>query len=96
MVNEKKDSPKQNKQTKLTKEYTGIVVSDKMQKTVVVKVDRAYFHPVVKKVVRRSKSYKVHDEDEKAHTGDVVRITEGRPQSKDKYMYLAEIIKTAQ
>jgi len=93
MVNEKEDMKQKES---LTKEYTGTVVSDKMQKTVVVKVDRAYFHPVVKKVVRASKSYKVHDEDEKAHIGDIVRIIEGRPKSKDKYMYLAEIIKTAQ
>ncbi len=70
----------------------GKVVSDKMTKTVVVRVERTYLHPRLKKVVRTSKSYKVHDEHARAHKGDVVKIYEGRPQSKTKYMYLAEVI----
>jgi small subunit ribosomal protein S17 len=72
---------------------TGTVVSDKMQKTVVVKVDRMYTHPFFKKVIRTSKKYSVHDEQQQARVGDVVKIYEGRPMSKTKYMYLAEIIK---
>jgi small subunit ribosomal protein S17 len=74
----------------------GKVVSDKMQKTVVVQVERTYLHPLWKKVVRTSKSYKVHDENAQAHTGDIVKIYEGRPQSKTKYMYLAEVIQQAE
>jgi small subunit ribosomal protein S17 len=52
-------------------------------------------HPRLKKVVRSSKNYKVHDELSKAHTGDIVKIYEGRPQSKTKYMYLAEVVQSS-
>ena len=71
----------------------GKVVSDTMQKTVVVKVDRTYMHPTLKKVMRTAKKYKVHDEHEVASLGDRVEIYEGRPVSKTKYMYLAQVIK---
>ena len=73
---------------------TGEVVSDSMNKTVVVRVERTYTHPRLKKVMRSTKKYKVHDESEKASVGDVVEIYEGRPQSKSKYMYLARIVKS--
>ncbi len=84
--------------TKATGEHkhrmlTGEVVSDKMDKTVVVLVERSYIHPRVKKVMRTTKKYKVHDESESASTGDIVEFYEGRPLSKTKYMYLARIIK---
>lgn len=72
---------------------TGEVISDKMDKTVVVRVVRSYIHPRLKKVMRVSKKYKVHDEAESATVGDVVEIREGRPLSKTKYMYLARIIR---
>lgn len=75
---------------------TGKVVSDKMNKTVVVRVERTYLHPRWNKVVRTSKSYKVHDEASEAKKGDIVKIYEGRPQSKTKYMYLATIIQSSQ
>lgn len=68
------------------------VISDKMDKTVVVRVDSTYMHPVYKKVVRKSKKYKVHDEAEIASVGDMVEIYEGRPMSKTKYMYLYRIL----
>ncbi len=73
---------------------TGLVISDKMDKTVVVKVERTYIHPMFKKVMRASKKYKVHDEDSIAKVGDVVEIFEGRPKSKTKYMYLSRVVKS--
>jgi small subunit ribosomal protein S17 len=73
----------------------GEVVSDKMDKTIVVQINRDIRHPDYHKVVRRNKKYKVHDEQEKASVGDVVEIYEGRPTSKTKYMYLSRIIKSA-
>ena len=78
-------------ETTQKKTLAGIVVSDKMDKTVVVRVTRSYRHPVVGKVMRTSKCYKVHDENEQASIGDHVEIFEGRPKSKTKYMYLASV-----
>lgn len=62
----------------------GSVVSDKGDKTVVVRVDRSYLHPLLKKVVRRSKRYHAHDEANSAKVGDVVQIIECAPKSKTK------------
>lgn len=62
----------------------GSVVSDANDKTVTVLVERRFMHPMVKKVVRRSKKYRAHDEDNKYKVGDVVRIEECRPISKNK------------
>ena len=62
----------------------GVVVSDKNAKTVVVKVERRFTHPVMKKTVRRSKKYHAHDETGQYKTGDIVRIRECRPLSKLK------------
>ena len=62
----------------------GTVVSDVNEKTVVVRVDRAFTHPVMKKTVRRSKKYHAHDEANSAKVGDVVRIEETAPISKNK------------
>ncbi len=62
----------------------GEVVSDKTDKTVVVKVERRFTHPLYKKVVRRSKKYHAHDEDNKFKTGDLVKIEECPPISKQK------------
>lgn len=70
----------------------GKVVSDKMDKTIVVSVDRSYTDERLNKVIRTSKNYKVHDEGEVAKIGDVVEIYEGKPVSKTKYMYLARIV----
>ncbi len=62
----------------------GVVVSDKNEKTVVVKVERRFAHPVLQKTVRRSKKYKAHDEANQFKVGDVVSIEETAPISKDK------------
>jgi small subunit ribosomal protein S17 len=62
----------------------GVVVSDKQDKTVVVRVERRYTHPVMKKTVRRSKKYYAHDEKNEFSVGDIVRIEERRPLSKLK------------
>ncbi|HSZ73751.1 MAG TPA: 30S ribosomal protein S17 [Rhizomicrobium sp.] len=62
----------------------GVVVSDKNAKTVVVKVERRFIHPVMGKTVRRSKKYHAHDENKEFKVGDVVRIRECRPLSKLK------------
>jgi len=62
----------------------GVVVSDKGQKTIVVRVDRTYLHPLLQKTLRKSKKYHAHDEDNQFKTGDQVRIRECPPKSKLK------------
>ena len=62
----------------------GVVVSDKNEKTVVVKVERRFTHPVMKKTVRQSKKYKAHDETNACKVGDIARIVECAPKSKLK------------
>jgi small subunit ribosomal protein S17 len=62
----------------------GVVVSDKNDKTVVVKVERRYSHPLLQKTVRQSKKYKAHDENNQCKVGDTVSIEESKPISKDK------------
>ena len=74
------------------KTMTGIVVSNKMDKTLVVKVERRFSHPVFKKVVKTTKKYKVHDEKNECLEGDLVRIQETRPLSKEKRWRLLGII----
>ncbi|RVU20090.1 30S ribosomal protein S17 [Methylobacterium oryzihabitans] len=68
----------------------GVVVSDKQDKTVVVKVERRFTHPVMKKTVRRSKNYHAHDENNAAKVGQTVFIEESRPFSKLKTWKLVE------
>jgi small subunit ribosomal protein S17 len=70
----------------------GIVVSDKMDKTIVVKVERQFIHPLYKKTVRKHKKFKVHDENNECKIGDKVMIRECRPLSKDKSWTLDSII----
>jgi small subunit ribosomal protein S17 len=77
------------------KTRTGIVVSDKMEKTVVVSIERRVQHPVYGKMVRRNKRFKAHDEMNEAKTGDTVRIMETRPMSKDKRWRVVEIVDRA-
>ena len=77
------------------KSRTGIVVSDKMEKTVVVAIERRVPHPVYGKMVTRTKRLKAHDEENSAKVGDTVRIVETRPLSKDKRWRLVEIIERA-
>ena len=68
----------------------GVVVSDKQDKTIVVKVERRFTHPVLKKTVRRSKNYYAHDEANAAKVGDIVQIEESRPISKLKTWKLVD------
>ncbi|HLV26096.1 MAG TPA: 30S ribosomal protein S17 [Gemmatimonadales bacterium] len=77
------------------KTRVGIVVSDKMQKTVVVAIERRVPHPMYKKMVTRTTRLKAHDEENSAKAGDTVRIMETRPLSKDKRWRLVEIIERA-
>ena len=74
------------------KTQVGVVVSDKMEKTVVVKVDRLVKHQVYNKYIKRSVKYKVHDEQNCCKVGDRVQIIECRPLSKDKRWSLKQII----
>ena len=74
------------------KTMTGVVVSNKMDKTIVVKVERRFAHPVFKKVVKTTKKYKVHDENNECVEGDFIRIQETRPLSKEKRWRLIDIV----
>jgi ribosomal protein uS17 len=76
-------------------ERRGVVVSDAMDKTIVVKVESVRAHQRYKKVIRRSVKFHAHDEQNQAHIGDVVRIVETKPLSKTKRWRLAEILETA-
>ncbi len=73
----------------------GVVTSDKMDKTVVVKVERRFRHPLYKKVVRAAKKYMAHDEDNACRIGDRVRIVESRPYSRRKRWVVEEILERA-
>ena len=75
---------------------TGRVVSDKMDKTVVVHVERLVRHPRYGKVLRRAKKYKTHDEGNVCRVGDVVRIVESRPLSREKRWAVEEILERAE
>ncbi len=77
------------------KVFTGLVVSDKMDKTVVVKITTKVLHPLYKKYVTKSVKYKAHDENNDAKTGDTVKIIECRPISKEKCWSMQEIIERA-
>lgn len=74
---------------------TGVVVSDKMEKTVVVRVDRLVKHSLYNKYIKRSVKYKVHDEENSCKAGDKVQIVECRPLSKDKRWALRQILESA-
>ena len=70
----------------------GRVISDKMDKTVVVSVERLRRHPIYKRVVRLSSKFKAHDEESSAHVGDTVRIEESRPLSREKRWRVVEVV----
>jgi small subunit ribosomal protein S17 len=84
----------ENKKTN-KKVFIGLVVSDKMDKTVVVKITTKVLHPLYKKYVTKSVKYKAHDENNDAKTGDTVKIIECRPISKEKCWNLQEVIERA-
>lgn len=77
----------------MAKIFTGEVVSTKMNKTVTVRVERKFLHPLYRKVIVRNKKFKVHNEDMDLKAGDVVEIIETRPISKDKYFKVTKKIK---
>lgn len=77
------------------REFTGVVKSDKMDKTIVVAVETTALHPLYKKYVKRMKKVKAHDEKNEAKIGDTVRVVECRPISKEKCWRLVEIVERA-
>ena len=79
----------------LRKTRTGKVVSDKMDKTIVVAVDDHVKHPLYKKIVKRTYKLKAHDENNECKIGDTVKVMETRPLSKDKRWRLVEIMEKA-
>jgi len=79
----------------LRKERTGIVIRDRMQKTVVVSVERTVMHPRYKKYLRRRTKVKAHDESNQSHVGDRVLIVECRPLSRDKRWRVSKVLERA-
>lgn len=79
----------------MRKTRVGVVISDKMQKTIVVAIERRVAHPVYGKMMTRTTTLKAHDEENSAKTGDTVRIMETRPMSKDKRWRVVEIVERA-
>ncbi len=77
------------------KTFTGQVVSDSMDKTIVVAITTRRLHPLYKKYVKQTKKVKAHDERNEAKTGDTVRVVECRPLSKDKSWRLSQIVERA-
>ena len=71
---------------------TGIVINNKMEKSIVVKIERKIKHPIYKKTIKRSKKYLAHDESNKCKVGDMVQIAECRPLSKQKRYRLFKLI----
>lgn len=82
--------------TKLNRTLTGTVVSDKMDKTVTVLIERKTKHPVLGKIISVSKKYHAHDENNECHEGDVVMIEECRPLAKTKSWRVSKLIEKAQ
>ena len=82
-------------QRNLRKDRVGVVVSNKMDKTITVLITERYKHPLYKKILKRSKKFLAHDENNEAEIGDKVLIAETRPLSKNKHFRLVEIIEKA-
>ncbi|MCG3778967.1 MAG: 30S ribosomal protein S17 [Nitrospira sp.] len=78
------------------REWVGRVVSNKMDKTVVVEIERSVVHPLYRKVLRRVTKFKAHDEENVCKIGDRVRMVETRPISKDKHMRVIEVVGSKQ
>ena len=79
----------------LRKSRQGVVVSDKMDKTVVVAIESMVQHPLYGRIVKQTKKFKAHDENNEAKLGDTVLIMETRPMSKDKHFRVVEIVEKA-
>lgn len=86
----KTEKNKRNKKT-----LVGTVVSDKMEKTIVIRIDRRKLHPLYKKYITRTKKIKAHDEGNLCQIGDIVKVIESRPLSKDKRWNLLEVLEKA-
>ena len=95
MSSEETTTTTDQKVTRHRQEKVGIVTSTKMQKTIVVEVRRRVPHPAYKRIVTKRSKFMVHDEHGKAHEGDMVRIVESRPLSKNKRWSLKEVIRAA-
>ena len=97
MATEQKSASTPEQETERTRRKTrvGTIVSDKMNKTVVVVVERRYAHPLYGKQVTRTKKYHAHDENNDYHIGDTVRIMETRPLSKLKRWRVVEVVERA-
>ncbi len=87
---------KSEKKRGLRKELEGTVISNRMQKSVVVRVDRQVRHPLYQKIVQRSSKFMAHDEENKCRVGDRVVIRETRPLSKNKCWMVVSIVSTVQ
>lgn len=87
------ENPKSSVRAKPQPAATGVVVSDKMDKTLVVRIDSVTRHSMYKKIARRSRKVKVHDEKNTAKVGNIVKIVMTRPLSKDKRWKLVEVVK---
>ena len=74
------------------KVITGTVVSNKMEKTVVVAVERMVIHPRYKRIIRRTRKFKAHDAENTCHIGDKVKLVETRPLSKEKHWRVVEVL----
>ena len=94
-MNDKAENVSDNAEEKKQRTVTGKVVSNKMDKTVAVSVERKVKHPMYGKYMRRSTKYLVHDEENSCNEGDVVMIAECRPYSKSKSWRLVEIVERA-
>lgn len=79
----------------LRKEKTGIVTSDKMNKSIVVSIERRIKHPIYGKFIKKTNKFMAHDEKNEAHVGDTVRIMETRPLSKNKNWRLVSVVEKA-
>ena len=79
----------------LRKARVGVVVSDKMDKTIVVAIKERVKHPLYGKIINRTKTFKAHDEQNECGIGDTVRVVETRPLSKDKRWRVVEIVEKA-
>jgi small subunit ribosomal protein S17 len=88
-------STTETKETRHHQEKVGVVTSAKMQKTIVVEVRRRVAHPVYKRIITKRSKFMAHDEHGKAHEGDMVRIVETRPLSKNKRWSLKEVVRAA-
>ncbi len=95
MANPQDEAVQPVRKTPVLKTKEGVVVSDKMDKTVVVAVERLMRHPLYRRVIRRTRKFKAHDEANECRVGDRVRIVECRPLSKEKCWRVSDIVTRA-